>query len=257
MLAAYITCMVVGGAFIFISILFGGKDVDAEADLGADAAPSFDIDHDLDVDGDADLDADADVDVDLEAEAAIDASGGDFLAISQERTDGKLWLPFSSFKFWTFLMAGVGLTGTVLTLMNAGLWLTLGLALLVGLVAGTAIAWVLHRLKRQHVDSTVRLRDYIGQTGRVLIPPSPGEPGKILVELRGQKLRLLARSDEDFLFARGDEVFIYRCDDEGMAEVVHPARVLWRDGTRGAHHARAAAREEAPLEAAAQAQRRS
>lgn len=232
MLAAYIAALVIGGVFIFMSILFGGKDAEVEADVGADldADASFEIDHDLDLDADAD----ADLDLDADADADADLDAGHDSPLKNLATDGALWLPFLSFKFWTFLLAGFGLTGTVLTLMDAGFALTLLLALAVGLTAGTAIAWALRRLKRGDVNSTVRMADYVGQTAQVLIPPRGAEPGKILLELRGQQVHLIARTDEDFPFEKGDAVFIFRCNDDGIADVVHPARVMWRDGRRGA-----------------------
>ena len=248
MLIAYVVSLIVGGAFVMMSILFGGEDADADADmdLDADADADFEIDHDLDLDADMDADFDADVDGDFEvdhdldldadADADIDAAldadtGGDY--DKSIGTDGTLWLPFLSFKFWTFLLAGFGLTGTVLTLLSTPFWLTLGASVGVGLLVGLVVGYALHRLKKQVIDSTVRFDDYVGKTGYIMIPPKEGEHGKIHVDIRGQKISVIALTDDDYPFERGDEVFIFRCNDDGIAEVVHPARVLWRDG-RGA-----------------------
>lgn len=237
MLAIYIACLIIGGVFVGMSILFGGKDADLDKDfdMDADADADFEIDHDFDLDADLDLDADADFDLDADADVDVDADvDADADADADGDGDGGLssgglWLPFLSFKFWTFLLAGFGLTGTLLTLLSTPEPLTGALAGVVGFVVGFAVAYALHRLKRQEVDSRIRITEYTGKIGRVLVPMSAARMGKIRIDIRGQDVDIIARTDEEHAFARGDEVFIYRFDD-GVAEVVHPARVLWRDG---------------------------
>ena len=65
--------------------------------------------------------------------------------------------------------------------------------------------------------------DAVGLVGRVLLPCGPGKVGKIRVQLRGQSIDLLARTDQDELpvgasvlveSMRGNQAVVSRAPDE-------------------------------------------
>ena len=104
MLALYIGTMLFGFVLIAISALLGGGDQDGD----------MDVDHDADVDSELDADADADHDVDNDA------------------ADLRLWLPFLSMRFYTFLSFAFGLSGTLMTLLGLPLLAVLFAAIVIG-----------------------------------------------------------------------------------------------------------------------------
>lgn len=99
-----------------------------------------------------------------------------------------------------FGLAGVlgglaGITGTGRLVM----------ALVTGLAVGgfTAVALRLARTRGEVSSGTGRL---VGRTGKVLVPPAPGRPGKVALTLAGQIEHALARSDDGL--RPGDAVIV-------------------------------------------------
>ncbi|MEO0324691.1 MAG: NfeD family protein [Myxococcota bacterium] len=177
---AYLASLVFGGVLIGASILLGGHD-DADADF----------------DGDADLDLDADVDVDADADA--DADKG-----SLDVGDGaNLFLFLKSLRFWTFFLAFFGLTGLIL---DSGGFVesevvAFVLALGMGLVTGVGTTAAIRALAKDDSASAAHGGDYIGRTGRVIVPVRPGGVGRVRVEVKGQLVDVLATSDEELASA--------------------------------------------------------
>ena len=218
MQSVYWFCFVIGGVFVAIATLGGAGEVefDTDADFDIDA----DLDADLDADIDADLDAGFDADADINADAALDA-GTDYeidtdVALERKspptvrRRQGFGLGILTSFKFWTVGSCFFGLTGLVLTAAQPSLGpvLILVIALLMGLIIGGMLAGALRLLKRRHVDSLVRAKDFAGLVGTVELPFDANSKGKVSLQLGGSTLHLMALTDDKTTFAPGDKVLV-------------------------------------------------
>lgn len=96
-----------------------------------------------------------------------------------------------SLRFWTFGLSFFGLTGTILgglSLLNPLFvpWVAGGVGLGCGLVA----ARLLRRLTHESVGALQS--DHTGREGRLLLPVSPGQPGKLRVQIGGVDTDLVA-----------------------------------------------------------------
>ncbi len=204
--SVYLISMIVGGFFVLLSI-FGG-DSEAEADVALDA----DVDADFDVDIDADFDADFDVDADVDFDAGSGVSSGSGL------------VDLLSVRALFLFAAFFGLTGTLLTWLDASPFWTLVASVLTGLVIGLGGNFVIKRVGYRTVSSAATGRDIRGTTARVLVPFEGAEKGKVVLVTRGQRLQLVARSFDDenaATFNEGDEVVVVNMDGS-IAEVVKP-----------------------------------
>ncbi|RMH56511.1 MAG: hypothetical protein D6685_13265 [Bacteroidetes bacterium] len=114
-----------------------------------------------------------------------------------------------------------GLTGTLFSLTDTGEPRTALYATLMGVIAALGGNYVLKRFAYAHVSSTIGPDDVCGRTARVLLPFDAGEKGKIEVDVKGKRLHLIARSDENRPFRRNDEVVVVRMDGT-VADVVKP-----------------------------------
>ena len=203
MLPVYLGALALGGLLILASILLGGKDLDGNAggEVGGDA--DHDLDHDVDHDLDGDAEADVDKDLDLHAQA-VDAGGA--------------WMPFLSLRFWTFALACFGATGSLLELLGFSTLLTAPTAVAMGLGLGWGIAWAFHRLKKDHVSGNVGLKSLAGREGRLLLAVGPDKPGKVRVQVDGQDVDLVARTQDEHRLELKEQVLIVQIVD-GVAEV--------------------------------------
>lgn len=212
MLAIYLFAMVLGGIFVVLSVFAGLGEGDADLDMDADA----DIDVDMDVDMDVDVDADGEV------------GGGDK---EFETGLGKRFRPWLSFKFYTFALAFLGLTGTVLTLL--GLWDSttgvLGVSALVGMLSGLGVSYILHIADKSESGRAVGDDDFVGIQGRVILPLKEGQRGTIRVRHHGRTMDLLAEVDDDaVVLDLNDECYVMSVE-KGVAKVVDAAAVeRWR-----------------------------
>ena len=144
---AYLVALMVGGFFVGMSALSGGGDhFDHDSDF------DHEIDHDFDheIDSDSEIDGDADNDIDL----------GDI----------SWYMPFLSFKFWTFGSLTFGLTGTVLSLLDKGEPFTAITSSSMGLATGYGVSYLIKKLRLIAQKSQVTLKDYRGQIAKVIIP---------------------------------------------------------------------------------------
>lgn len=203
--SVYLVSLIVGGFFVLLSI-FGGGDHESDVDVDADV----DADFDLEADSDFDLDADTEVEVGHGLDSDLGAGVGlvDLLSLR------------ALFLFLAFF----GLTGTALGWVGESAVVTAVLATLVGLIAGLGGNYVIKRFAYEQVSSAVGVADYKGKTARVVLPFEGAERGQILLEAKGQRLQLPARSldiEGAETFAPGDHVVVIRMDGR-VAEVVKP-----------------------------------
>jgi len=201
----------VGGILLAASLFLGHHDADAGGDVHVDAGADADADAHVEVDAAADADADAHV----EADAHADLAGGHGTELSD------FWLPFVSVRFWVFFLCFFGLTGTVFSLLAlAGKWVTLFAAVGMGAATGFAAAFIIQRLKTVEVGRALGEEDFKGQEGTVLLPFEAGGQGKIRLELGGNTVDLVARSEEQTPIERGRKVLVIDIK-EGEAIVVN------------------------------------
>lgn len=199
MLFLYLAATGLGLTLIAVSLLLGGGDADADADAAIDA--------DLDAAGDVDAG-----DVDAGDAAHGEAGHGG----SSAGMTG--WLPLASLRFWTFLVAAFGLTGTGLTLGGAPSILVLGVAVGTGVIGGWSAASFFRYLLTDRVSGDTSLDRLVGREARVLLPVRPEGRGRISVTTSAGVLELTAVTRDGRPIARGETVLVASITD-GVADV--------------------------------------
>lgn len=202
MLTVYLVCLLIGGTMIGSAALLGGHDHGHGDGLGESGGS-----HLLESGG-----ADASPDNDVPAEHG----GGDELGSA-------VLAPFLSVRFWTFFLGCFGLTGTVFTVLGllASQTLILPLSLAMGLGSGYGISSVMARLRREVIDSSLQDQDYIGATGRVLLPIERSKIGKVRLQLYGRTVDMMAKTEDAQGLKIQQEVLVYGLED-GMLKVTNP-----------------------------------
>lgn len=132
--------------------------------------------------------------------------------------------PLTSPRFWTFGLTFFGLTGLVLEALGVGdgpLQVALT-AIAVGLGTGALAHVILGGLGRSETSTAADERDFIGKTGRVLVPFAAGDLGKVRLTIKGTTVDVLARTDEAEPFVAGEAALVIHMQDT-VAAVLRPA----------------------------------
>ncbi|MEL6940820.1 MAG: hypothetical protein AAFO84_16685 [Cyanobacteria bacterium J06598_1] len=199
-----------GGAFVALSMV-GGGDILGDADADFDADINVDLDADLDIEADFDADIDADIDADTDTDFQIDTDLDLARSANRKRRRIPGWLSIiTSFKFWTFGGCFFGLTGLVLSWVEPNLPVMVGfaIALAMGVVCGGGLVSILRSLKNRQVNSLVRSKDFAGLMGTVELPFNASSKGKVVLEVGGSTLHLVAQTDEERDFNPGDSILV-------------------------------------------------
>ena len=212
MLTAYLVCLLVGGVFVGLSVFAGlGKDTDTDKDFGKDFGKDFDKSFDKGFDKSFDKDLDTDFDGHVadhghgpshEAPLSDAALAGHPNESRHPRRrfhfpKARLFLPFTSLRFWTFGACFFGLTGVALTqLGQVGEPTAMLASLAIGLGSGTATAWLVRGL-RQPVGAVGGARALVGQVGELVFALAPGQTSKL-------RLRVPGRPPREILAVLGD-----------------------------------------------------
>lgn len=131
-----------------------------------------------------------------------------------------VYLPFLSLRFWTYFAACFGITGLLLTYFSSAGPMTVAIvAAVTGGVAGFATFAIMRRMRDAESDSGVKVEHLVGREGRVLVGVSPGNEGKIRVDVKGELVDLTAFTDEAFPLVPGDRALVVSIDN-GRANVV-------------------------------------
>jgi membrane protein implicated in regulation of membrane protease activity len=187
----YVFALVFGGILLLASIFTGGNDADADA--GGDIEAS-------------DVDAGGDVDADTHGDAAHHGHGS---SIDVHGALG-LFTVFLSLRFWTFFLAFFGATGLAfhtLELVHSST-VTLIIAAAMGVLTGYATVLIMRALSTNQSGAIATAADYVGQSGRVLLPIAPDQVGKVRLQIGGTTVDVLATSEEQRSFAAGDEALV-------------------------------------------------
>ena len=204
----YAICFIAGGIFVGLSALGGLDGVDFETDFDSDVDLGADAEVDTDLDGSID-----DIDVGTQA-----GSQSHSRRLGRTRRRG-LWLPFLSFRFWTFGLCFFGLTGLLLSWVQPDLasWIVLSLAIAMGLICGVGAAVTLRLLGGQRgANSLVRSEDMVGLLGTVEIPFDANSRGKVQLAIKGSTLSLAAFTQEAREFQRGEKVLIVGMENNNV-----------------------------------------
>jgi hypothetical protein len=246
-LVMYFACLIVGGVLVGLAAFAGAGDPDVDAHHDFDGHHHLDGDIDGDFDGDFDGDLDGDLDAELDGDldgAHFDAHAGHDLGhdahhpsasdaahgVKDADARKKLWLPFSSMRFWTFGTAAFGLTGVLLTAVGAfSPALVLFASLATGAGVGTAVAYAMHHLRRAVNADAVERSDYPGQVGELLMPLRPGTTSRVRLQIRHREVIVLARTTESLDLPRGARVVVLALDEDGHALVAPEDRLFAHD----------------------------
>jgi hypothetical protein len=215
MLGIYILAAMLGGGLLLFSVISGALhgvgDVDA---TGVDVSGvDADVPH-LDVDV-GHLDADV-------SGGDVHIAGADHDVHVGHGMPGQLVLGFFRPRNLIFFLAAFGLTGTLLTVTGGTPDTTLTLSLVMGGGAWLMTYGVFTWLRRSE-----SLMDAVGEVeiegcpARVVLPLSPGEPGRIACVVADRELYLTARLAPEVskTLETGSEVVILRIEG-GVAEII-------------------------------------
>ncbi len=207
MLVIYLACALIGGIFVALSITGGLEDFDFD--------PEADFDLDAEVDADASLDGFDDVDFGTKQKEVEEESNP---WLGKPKSKPTLWLPFFSFKFWTFGLCFFGLSGLALTWLdpNLGQPLIALISLVLGLTIGTTIALILRSLGGNSTNSMTRTQDFVGAIGTVEIPFDASSRGKVQLSLKGSTVGYSAMTEENKEFQRGEQVLVVSYEDNRL-----------------------------------------
>ena len=185
MLTVYLVCLLLGGLLIALSI-FGGGDADADVDVA---------------------DADVDIEADVDAE-----SGGEGIAAAAR---------FLSMRNLVFFVAFFGLTGTLLTLLQANHLATLLTSVGLGALAAFAVHRLMGYLRTSQSGALPSSSALGGAEARVVVGLAGTRPGKVEVVAGDRTNQFVARMHEgagvDHVEV-GDVVVVVRIQD-GIALV--------------------------------------
>ena len=107
------------------------------------------------------------------------------------------WLPFTSLRFWTFLLTFGGGAGAALTWLGSSSVVAGVGALGVGWLSGSASVAIVRSLTRHSVSSELAAAALVGATATVVLPIGPGKPGKVRVDVKGRTEDFVANVVED------------------------------------------------------------
>ena len=227
MMTLYLTCLIVGGVFVGLSSIGAvGKDVDGAIDHDIDIGGDVDVDADVDMDAGADAHVDLDVDHSFDASHALTVADASHGLEPSKKGKRKVWLPMLSFRFWTFGSAFFGLTGTLLTsLTGTAEVIAAVLSGATGVSVGTISAWMVRWL-RKPVGESMRLSEYTGQVGELMLPLREGGITRIKLQVKERHREMLARAVEPIDLAKGTRVIVLGVDKNGHAQIAPESTIF-------------------------------
>jgi hypothetical protein len=207
----YLFALVVGGGLLLLSAfsdIFGDADVDA-GDLDLDTGG-----FDLDADG-LDLDTDG---FDLDADGATGPAGG---------AHG---LKILSLRSITYLLFGIGATGTILTWFGTNPVVTAVAAAAAGALTMTLVVTVFRYLARTETGGLEGEQGFVGLPAEVTVPINAQGHGRVLVRRRDRTYELAARPFEVRDGDPGHWRSVVVVDMEGGVALIAPLEQLTEGG---------------------------
>jgi len=173
-LAVYVGLLLFGGLLIVASLLGAGHDADVHVDLHVG-----DTGH----------------------------GAGD----GHDQSQASAWLSLFGLRFWSFGTAFFGLTGLILHLFGGPALAAAApfIAGGVGVAAGLGASSAFRALSRETVGQLRGAGALVGREGRLLLPVSRGQRGKVRIAVPGSgDLDLIAEVDDDGALDAGTVVLI-------------------------------------------------
>ncbi len=134
--------------------------------------------------------------------------------------DGLGWLPVTSLRFWTFLLAFGGIAGALLTWLGGVGEPIVGIAALaVGWGSGVGMTMAMRGLRKGSVGSEVALAELSGETAQVVVALQKDQVGKVRLSAKGRVLDLLAETDDVEPLTLGTSVMIVGEGEQGRVQV--------------------------------------
>jgi len=191
-LAVYLIALIVGGVFVGLSVAAGfGKDV--EADHGEPG------------------------------HVHVGADDGSLAEAAHAGAPDKrrLWLPITSFRFWTFGAFFFGLTALLMREAAGAVEPTpMLVGLGAGVLGGTASAALVRALRRP-VGGVRDPSRWVGQTAELLLPLAPGGLSKVRVRAgeKDRELLVTLADPRGRSLPKGTRVIVLEIDADGRARV--------------------------------------
>lgn len=107
------------------------------------------------------------------------------------------WAPFGSLRFWVFLLTFGGGAGLALTQLGSSEIVSAAGALGIGWASGVLAVGMIRSLTRKSVSSVVGAQELVGASGRLVLPATPTNPGKVRVDVKGRTEDFVALVVED------------------------------------------------------------
>ncbi len=140
-------------------------------------------------------------------------------------TDGQVWIPFLSPRFWIYGLGSFGLAGILGTLAN--LASTPIIAIVTGLATGLLITYITRFLmRRAETTSEYRLNSLVGQVGSVTVPIRQEMRGKIRLNRQDEVLEVFARASSPTAELMPGETVIVVGVEGDTLEVISQSEVL-------------------------------
>lgn len=121
-----------------------------------------------------------------------------------------------SARVWTYLLTFGGVTGLLLHFVAPVREpLRAVIALGVGVAAASIARVVISRASRGGPSGTMKQADFVGSTGRVLVPFQSGSTGKVRIRVAEADVDLLATTDDAEVLDRGAEILVLELRGDG------------------------------------------
>jgi membrane protein implicated in regulation of membrane protease activity len=139
--------------------------------------------------------------------------------------------PFLSLRFWSFALAGFGLSGALLSLVGTGRSLTAILSGLVGLVAGWGSWRAIGALTRSPAGLLAGAEAHVGREGTLLFATSRAQRGKLRLSIGGAACDFLTETDADEPLPAGTRVIVVGARGHSLLVERSPAVAAAGDAT--------------------------
>ncbi len=192
MLTLFLVCLIIGGGLLAFSLLSSTHD-----DTTIDHSGELQINHDLDFN--------------------VDASTGEHFSsehishIDTHNLETIETVKFLSLRNFIYFLTFFGLTGTLMTLFDINSIISFISSFGIGILSYIFGYKLMKYFKSSESGEIVNIYNLIGRTGKVEIDIVGGNKGKILVNVGGRLIELIAMTSEtnrDESLKSGEEVLI-------------------------------------------------